>query len=164
MDLNGILSISGKPGLYKHISQTKNGIIVESLVDKKRMPAYASAKISALEDIAIYTEDEDMPLNDVFKRIFETEDGKETLGKKATNDELKTYFEEVLPEYDKERVYVSDLKKIINWYNLLVNLGLMEFSEEKKKQKRKKKKSLKKKKRKLRQNLKLKLKRNQKLK
>lgn len=129
MELKGLLSISGKPGLYKHISQTKNGIIVESLVDKKRMPAYASAKISALEDIAIYTEDEDMPLVDVFKRIYESEEGKTALDKKASNEELKTYFDEVLPEYDKERVYVSDIKKILSWYNLLVELDMMDFTE-----------------------------------
>jgi len=139
MDLKGILSISGKPGLYKHISQTKNGIIVESLVDKKRMPAYASAKISALEDIAIYTENEDMPLVDVFKKIYESENGKEVLSSKASNDELKAYFGKVLPEYDKERVYVSDLKKIITWYNLLLSLKLMDFTqkEEEKEEKEK---------------------------
>lgn len=129
MDLQGILSISGKPGLYKHVSQTKNGIIVESLIDEKRMPAYASAKISALEDIAIYTEEEDMPLSDVFKRIYESEDGKETIGKKASNEELKEYFDTILPEYDRDRVYVSDIKKILTWYNLLVKLDLMDFSE-----------------------------------
>lgn len=132
MDLKGILSISGYSGLYKLVSQAKNSIIVESLIDKTRMPAYASSKISALEDIAIYTYDEEVTLKEVFKKIFINENGKEAISHKASNDELKKYFETILPNYDKERVYVSDIKKVINWYNCLASLNLLSLEEEKK--------------------------------
>lgn len=123
--LQGILAISGQPGLYKLVSQAKNGAVVESLDTKKRMPAYASAKISALEDIAIFTEEEEKPLVDVFKSIFQKEDGGEAISHKASGSELKAYFEEVLPDYDKDRVYVSDIKKVINWYNVLQKQGVI---------------------------------------
>jgi len=118
--LHGILAISGQRGLYKVISQAKNSIIVESLIDGKRMPAYASSRISALEDISIYTEDDDVKLFDVFKTIFEKESGGQVTVVKGSNNELKAYFEEILPEFDKDRVYVSDIKKVYTWYNLLV--------------------------------------------
>jgi hypothetical protein len=127
--LKGILSIGGKPGLYKMISQTKNGLIVESLLDNKRMPAFSSAKISALEDISVFTEKEDIPLVDVFKAISDKEGGKECPGAKLGNDELKKYMEEVLPTFDKERVYISDIKKILNWYNILLVLKMLNFEE-----------------------------------
>lgn len=129
MDLKGILAISGHPGLYKLISQAKNSIIVESLTDKTRMPAYASTKISALDDIAIYTDEEEVPLKEVFKNIFKKEKGKESISHKASNEEIKSYFEEVLPTYDKDRVYVSDMKKIINWYNILHQVDLLNTKE-----------------------------------
>lgn len=130
MDLKGILAISGHPGLYKLISQAKNSIIVESLTEKTRMPAYASTKISALDDIAIYTDNEEVPLKEVFKSIFDKENGKEAISHKASNEEIKSYFEEVLPTYDKDRVYVSDMKKIINWYNILHQVDLLITKEE----------------------------------
>ena len=129
MDLKGILAISGHPGLYKLISQAKNSIIVESLTDKTRMPAYASTKISALDDIAIYTDEEEVPLKEVFKNILKKEKGKESISHKASNEEIKSYFEEVLPTYDKDRVYVSDMKKIINWYNILHQVDLLNTKE-----------------------------------
>ena len=129
MSLQDILSISGYSGLYKHVSQTKNGIIVESLADKKRMPAYASSKISALEDIAIFTYEDDMPLIKVFEKIYNKEHGA-AISHKSSAAELKKYFEEVLPEYDKERVYVSDIKKVIQWYNILNEHGMLEFKDE----------------------------------
>lgn len=129
MDLKGILAISGHQGLYKLISQAKNSIIVESLTEKTRMPAYASTKISALEDIAIYTDEEEVPLKVVFKNMFEKEKGKQAINHKASNDEIKSYFEEVLPTYDKDRVYVSDMKKIINWYNILHQVDLLNVKE-----------------------------------
>lgn len=128
--LKDILSISGYSGLYKYISQGRNGIIVESLEDKKRMNASATAKISALEDIAIFTETEDLPLKDVFKAISEKENGGETIGHKSSADQLKSYFAEVLPTYDKERVYVSDIKKVLSWYNILHKFDLLNFDEE----------------------------------
>lgn len=125
--LKDILAISGQPGLYKLISNTKNGIIVENLETKKRMPSYATAKVSALEDISIYTQDgDDKPLGKVLKSIKEKEDGKQTISAKASANDLKAFFTEVMPEYDKEQVYVSDIKKVIQWYNILQTVGLLE--------------------------------------
>lgn len=109
--LKEILSISGKPGLQKLISNSSNAIIVESLIDGKRFPAYSNSKIIALEDISIYTEAEDMPLKEVFKRISAKENGKSALSHKEPTEKILAYFEEIVPEYDKERVYVSDMKK-----------------------------------------------------
>ncbi len=128
--LKGILSVSGQSGLYKMISQAKNSIIVESLVDGKRMPAYATSRISALEDISIFTEQGDVKLVEVFKNIYEKEVGKETISHKSSANELKSYFVQVLPDYDKDRVYVSDIKKVIIWYNLLVDKDIFKFGEE----------------------------------
>lgn len=128
--LQGILSISGQSGLFKLITQAKNGIIVESFETQKRMPVYSNAKVSALEDIAIFTNDEEVPLKDVFQKIYTIENKKATsVSKKASNDEVKEYFEDILPEYDKDRVYVSDMKKVITWYNVLLEKGLMNFDE-----------------------------------
>lgn len=127
--LKEILSISGKPGLQKLISNSSNAIIVESLIDGKRFPAYSNSKIIALEDISIYTESEDMPLKEVFKRIHEKENGQKALSHKEPNEKIITYFNEIVPEYDKDRVYTSDMKKIIQWYNLLTDKGLLNFEE-----------------------------------
>lgn len=128
--LKEILSISGKPGLYKLISNASNAIIVESIVDGKRFPAYSNSKIIALEDISIYTENEDMPLKEVFKRIFEKENGITSIGHKESSDKITAYIGTILPEYDKDRVYVSDMRKMIQWYNLLAEKKLLDFSEE----------------------------------
>jgi len=129
MDLKKILSVSGKSGLFKVIAQTKNGAIVESMTDKKRFPVFATDKISTLADISVFCGEEDMPLKDVFKKISEKENAqKVTLP--ANGDALKIYFNEVLPEYDKERVYVSDIKKIVTWYNQLIENKLLEFTDE----------------------------------
>ena len=128
--LKGILAVSGQSGLFKMISQAKNSIIVESLLDGKRMPAYATSRISALEDISIFTEEGDVKLVEVFKNIFEKEEGGEAISHKASANELKSYFEEVLPDYDKDRVYVSDIKKVVMWYNLLVDKDIFKFGEE----------------------------------
>ena len=128
--LKDILSISGHSGLFKFISQGRHGIIVESLENKKRMNASATAKISALEDIAIFTDTEDIALNDVFKAIYEKEDGGKAISHKSSADELKSYFEEILPDYDRDRVYVSDIKKVIQWYNQLHKLEMLNFEEE----------------------------------
>ena len=132
MDLKEIMAIAGYPGLYRHISQGRNGIIVESLTDKKRMPAYSSMKISALEDIAVFIDDGELPLKDVFKRIFDKESGGPSIDAKSSPDDLKKYFVSIIPEYDKERVYVSDIKKIISWYNLMQSLEMIEFNEDEK--------------------------------
>lgn len=128
--LKGILAISGQAGLFKLIAESKNNIIVESLETGKRMPTYSTSKISALEDIAIYTDTEDVPLKDVFKTISEKEDGGEAISHKSSADKLKAYFGAVLPDYDRDRVYVSDIKKVLLWYNILREKEMLYFSEE----------------------------------
>ena len=130
--LKEILSIAGKPGLQRMVSNSSNAIIVESLIDGKRFPAYSNAKIIALEDISIYTETEDMPLKEVFKRMYDKEGSKQAISHKEPNEKIVAYFNEVVPEYDKERVYTSDIKKIIQWYNLLVSKGILNFEAEEK--------------------------------
>lgn len=129
--LKGILSISGQTGLFKLVAESKNNIIVESLETSKRIPVHSTSKVSALEDIAIYTENGDVPLKIVFKAIFEKENGGLALSPKATGNELKSYFEKVVPEFDKDRVYVSDIKKVLQWYNSLQVKELLDFTEEK---------------------------------
>ena len=130
--LKTILSVSGKPGLYKMISQGKNLLIIESLKDKKRIPSYASDKTIALETVEIYTNDDKVPLYKVLNSIKEKENIKQIPFdiSKATPDELRAYMNEVLPEFDRERVYPTDIKRLMNWYNLLVEAGITEFSPE----------------------------------
>jgi hypothetical protein len=128
--LKGILSISGQPGLFKLIAESKNNIIVESLETGKSMPAYSTTKISALEDIAIYTDVDYVPLKEVFKTISEKEDGGKAISHKSSGNELKNYFGEVLPDYDRDRVYISDIRKVILWYNMLHDKNMLDFSEE----------------------------------
>ncbi|MFN5416106.1 MAG: DUF5606 domain-containing protein [Flavobacteriia bacterium] len=130
MNLTGIISISGKPGLYKVVAQGKNNIIVESLEDKKRTPAYSSDRISALEDISIYTYDEDVSLKEILKSIFDKEKGAPCISHKEDKTKLENYLLEVLPNYDQERVYTSDVKKIFQWYNLLHKAGELKVEEE----------------------------------
>lgn len=130
MKLKEILSISGKGGLFKYISQARNGIIVESIEDGKRMAVQSSAKVSALEDIAIFTDSEEVPLGDIFKKIYEKENGKQTIDHKSSSEELKAFMESILPEYDKERVYVSDMKKLVMWYNILISHNMLKPEEE----------------------------------
>lgn len=126
IQLKDILAISGKGGLFKFIAQVRNGIVVESLEDKKRHVAPATARVSSLEDIAIFTVDEEVPLADIFYMIHEKSDGNETLSHKAPVEELKGQFKELVPEYDEERVYVSDIKKVFQWYNQLKQHQLLE--------------------------------------
>jgi len=133
MDLSKILSISGKPGLFKMLAQTKNGMVVESLLDCKRFTAFSHERVSTLEEISIYTDDEDMPLKDVLKAIYKKQNGESALSHKSEDNELKSFFEEAVPEYDKENVYVSDIKKVINWYNTLHEHKLIDFTEEEEK-------------------------------
>jgi len=130
MELKGILSLSGKPGLFKMVKQAHNSMIVESLENKRRMPAYATSKVSSLEDIAVFTENGDMPLVEVFKNIYKKENGGKTIDHKVDQKQLFAYFTEVLPQYDKEKVYHSDVKRIISWYNQLVDHGVMQFTED----------------------------------
>jgi hypothetical protein len=125
MNLKDILSISGEHGLFRFIAQGRNAIIVEHLETKKRKTAFASAKVSSLDDISIFTEKEDLPLSKVFDKIYEKENGGPAIDAKAEGNEVKEYFEKVVPEYDKDRVYVSDMKKVLMWYNTLHSLGLL---------------------------------------
>jgi hypothetical protein len=134
MAVSGIISVSGKPGLYKVISQTKNGLIAESLIDAKRMPVYASQKVSALEEISIYTYEDDIPLTEVFDKLYEKTAGKKALDHKSDPEELRTFLASVVENFDQERVYNSDLKKLFQWFNLLVDKGLLK-PEEKEKEK-----------------------------
>ncbi|MBT5132501.1 MAG: DUF5606 domain-containing protein [Flavobacteriales bacterium] len=120
MAFENILSVSGKPGLYKLVGQMKNGIIVESLDDGKRFPVYGSAKVSALEEISIYTEDEEVPLREVFLKMHGITNGKEALSHKEDKDKVKEFFSQVLPDYDPDRVYVSDMIKVVKWFNSLM--------------------------------------------
>lgn len=128
--LKGILAISGQSGLFKMVAESKNNIIVESLDTKKRIPVYSTSKVSALEDIAIYTDTGDVPLKEVFKTISEKEDGGQALSHRSSSDELKNYFEKIVPEYDRDRVYVSDIKKVLLWYNILHEKEMLDFAEE----------------------------------
>jgi hypothetical protein len=125
MVLKDILAISGEPGLFRFIAQGKNAIIVEHLETKKRSSAYGSAKVSSLEDIAIFTESEDVPLSKVFDLISIKQNGGTAIDSKSDNNLLKNWFSEILPEYDRDRVYVSDIKKIVMWYNILHKLDLL---------------------------------------
>lgn len=132
MSLEKIISVTGKPGLYEIIAQSKGGIIVESMIDKKRFPINAMHNVSVLDNIAIYTYEEEVPLRSVLKTIFEKEEGKETISPKESNKKLISYFSEVLPNYDDERVYASNIKKVLQWYNLLVqnNFDFSTITEE----------------------------------
>jgi hypothetical protein len=125
MILKDILAISGQPGLFKFIAQGKNAIIVEHLETKKRSSAFGSAKVSSLDEISVFTEKEDMPLGKVFDLIHEKENGGPAIDSKTDPDKLKNYFSEVLPEYSKDRVYTSDIKKVVQWYNILQKLNLL---------------------------------------
>lgn len=127
MELKEILAISGQPGLYKYVAQSARGVIVESLLDGKRMNASASAKVSALTEISMFTDGDDISLADVFTRIYAHTGGKEAISSKEAPERLKAAFAEVIPEYDRERVHVSDIKKCFAWYNLLVKAGFTEF-------------------------------------
>lgn len=129
--LKEVLSISGKPGLYKLVSKGKNMLIVESLVDKKRQPSYAHEKVVSLADVAIFTDSNEKPLNEVFLLMKEKEAGKKSsCDPKAASDTLRSYFAEILPDFDRERVYPTDIKKVILWYNLLIDNGMTDFKVE----------------------------------
>ena len=128
-----ILAISGKPGLYKLISRGKGNLIVESLDENhKRMPAFATDRITSLSDIAMFTDGDDVPLMNVLDSLKTLEEGKPSPIdiKKAKGDELFEYFRHVLPNFDRERVHGSDIKKLIQWYNILIKAGITDFKEE----------------------------------
>ena len=128
--LSEILSISGKPGLYKKVSQGKNMFIVESLVDGKKMPTFIRDKIVSLGDIQIFTNTGEVALGQVFENIKVKETAKVCpIDSKADATALRNYMKEVLPDYDEDRVYPNDMKKIFSWYNILINKGINEFVE-----------------------------------
>jgi hypothetical protein len=127
--LKDILSISGKGGLFKFVAEARNGIVVESIENQKRHVAPSTARVSSLEDIAIFTEDEEVPLSDIFYQIHERNNGEEAISHKSAPDELKAHFRELVPEYDEERVYVSDIRKVFQWYNQLQAHSLLEVIE-----------------------------------
>ena len=128
MEFSKIIAVTGKPGLFQVISQSKNAIIAESLIDKKRLAINAAQNVSLLENIAIYTYEEDVPLLDIFKSMFEKTEGKEAISHKESGKKLEAFFLEVLPNYDDERVYTSNIKKVIQWFNILVKTGI-DFSK-----------------------------------
>ncbi len=128
MSLDKILSISGKPGLYQLITQTRTGFLAQSLIDGKKLNVNGQSSVSLLSEIAIYTLTEEIPLGVVFQKIYEKEDGKEAISHKSSKDQLEEYFFEVLPDYDEDRVYASDIKKVVQWYNLLVKNDMTDFS------------------------------------
>jgi hypothetical protein len=130
--IKNILAITGKPGLYKLVSRGNNMLIVESLSDGKRMPTYARDKIVALSDVSMFTTGEDVRLSDVLTNAGKKEGLKAVSmePKKATNAELEAWFDQVLPDWDRDRVYPSDIRKLIQWYNILVNAGITDFNAE----------------------------------
>jgi len=127
MSLEKILAISGKPGLYELKAQTKAGFLAESLIDGKKLSVGIRHNVSVLNEIAIYTYAEEVPLKQIFNNIKEKESGGESISHKVSKAELEKYFSEILPEYDEDRVYVSDMKKVIQWYNLLHRKGIVNF-------------------------------------
>jgi hypothetical protein len=128
MELKDILAISGQPGLYRYVAQSHTGVIVESLLDGKRSNVSATSRVSALTEISMFTEGEDIALADVFTKMYAYTGGKQAISHKESNDRLKEFFGAVLPDYDKERVHVSDIKKAISWFNILVEAGFTEFT------------------------------------
>lgn len=133
MGLEKVLAISGKPGLYKLLTQTRGGFVAESLIDKKRITVSLQQNVSVLSEIAIYTLGEEIPLKDVLAKIKEKENGEQTSVKpKDDKDKLEAYFFDVLPDYDEDRVYASDIKKIIRWYNLLHQHNMLGLLDEEK--------------------------------
>jgi hypothetical protein len=127
MELKDILAISGQPGLYKFVAQSMRGVIVESLIDGKRMNASATSRVSALTEISMFTEGEDIALADVFTNIWNYTEGKEAISHKESAERIEEEFAKVLPEYDRDRVHLSDMKKCFAWYNILVKTGFTEF-------------------------------------
>ncbi len=124
-----ILSISGRPGLFKLVNRGKNMLIVESLLNGKRFPAYAHDKVVSLGDISIYTEEEDIPLSDVFKAIKEKHEAKTVDVKSLDDADIRAFFAEVLPTFDQDRVYTNDIRKVFAWYNQLISAGITDFAE-----------------------------------
>lgn len=128
MEFKEILAVSGQPGLFRYVAQSTNGIIVESLADGRRSNITGSSKVSSLAEIAVFTDDEELSLSKVFEALYTKTGGKETISPKSDPKLLKTHFGEIVPDYDRDRVHVSDMKKIVSWYNILVGAGMTDFS------------------------------------
>ena len=143
MNLEGIINVTGKPGLYKVVSQGNNTVIVESFTDGKKTPLYSHNQANMLEEIGVYTYDDTKPLSEIFDDIAKKEKGEQALSHKYSANQLTAYFREILADYDEERVYISDIKKVIQWYNAMQAFGLIEMpkSEKKAKQPAKKEKT-----------------------
>lgn len=130
MDISNCYSISGKPGLFKMLSQSKTGAVMESIVDGKRLPVFINDKISSLGEISMFTTGEDVPLKIVLQNIFRKENKEKTSVSPKDNDPtLQNWFSEILPEWDQERIYVSDIKKVVAWYNILIDNNLIDLEE-----------------------------------
>ncbi len=129
MSLEKVLAISGKPGIYKLHTQTRSGFVAESLIDKKRITVGVRHNVSLLSEIAIYTLTAEVPLREVLQKIKEKENGEPTISHKVSKDELEEFFFNILPDYDEDRVYASDIKKVVQWYNILQAQDMLDFSE-----------------------------------
>ena len=128
MSLDKILAISGKPGIYELKTQTRSGFLAKSLIDGKSISVGMRHNVSVLSEIAIYTLTEEVPLREIFEKIKEKENGGPTINHKVSKDELEEYFFNIVPDYDEDRVYPSDIKKVIQWYNILQKNELMDFT------------------------------------
>lgn len=132
MGLEKVLSITGKPGLYELTAQTRGGFVAKSITEGNKIAVNVRHNVSLLSEIAVYTYTEEVPLGTIFTKMYEKEEGKPAISPKSSKKELEAYFAEVLPDYDVDRVYQSDIKKVIQWYNLLVTHGYTDFSKEEK--------------------------------
>lgn len=130
MKLSKILAIQGKPGLYQLSGQAKNGLLVEGIGDSKKFPVFSTERVSSLEEISVFTEEQDLPLREVFLAIKEKCNGEKAISHKSSGEELKNFLGEAIPSYDRDRVYVSDIKKMISWYNILQENDLLDFEDE----------------------------------
>lgn len=129
MEFDKILSVSGKPGLYELKTQTRAGVLAQSLVDGRKIQVNLRNNISILSEISIYTYSDEIPLKEIFQKIYEKTDGQKSIDHKSSKKELEKYFREILPEYDEDRVYQSDIKKVIQWYNILIDNDFTDFQD-----------------------------------
>ena len=138
MKLEGIINVSGKPGLFKIISRSNNTVIIESLTDQKRTAIYSHNQANLLDEIGIYTYNDTVPISDIFTEIAKKTSCGPSINHKSSKDELMNYFRDILPEYDENRVYISDIKKVIQWYNIMQSVNLIKISKKKTKKETKK--------------------------
>ena len=131
MELEGIINVSGKPGLFKVISKSNNTVIIESLTDKKRTAIYSHNQANLLDEIGIYTYNDTVPISDIFIKIAEKTSCGPSINHKSSKDDLINFFREILPEYDEDRVYISDIKKVIQWYNIMQSVNLIKIQKNK---------------------------------